>query len=167
MHLRLRRWPRPVIAALLFLSAPLAAADWNLHVAAGAAAPIDGRYAGAVSLGIERDWREFRDGRLSFDASLIAVGARSRAAAVLDRDVQALAVGLRWRHGRWVLGFAPALATARTDAVSGALQFVSTLGWQWPCCALLLQHVSNAGTNGRNIGENLLLLEARFGGPRG
>jgi hypothetical protein len=153
-----------VAALLLAVAAPAAASDWRFHAGAGVAAPLEGRHAAVGSLGVERDWRDFSRGRLAVDATVFGVGARAHDAVGLDRDVQTLAVGLRWRHGGWLLGFAPALATARTEAVSGSLQFVSTLGWQWSCCALLLQHISNAGTNGRNLGETMLMLEAHFGG---
>jgi hypothetical protein len=160
--LSLHRWC--IAMPMLLAAAPGQAADWHFHLSAGIAETVDGSgSAAAFSVGIERDWQPFRGGRLSWDGSLFAIAGR-RGTTGLDREVQALSVGLRWRSGGLLLGLSPALATARTDAVSGTLQFVTTLGWQWQCCALMLQHISNAGLNGRNMGENMLMLESRFGG---
>lgn len=158
-------------AALVALALPAAAAaeasldrHWNLRVGVGAAAPIEHDWSGVATLAVERYWRRFHGGRLSFDATLFALqGRRGGGDHDLVGDVQTLAFGVRWRHHDWLLGFAPAVASTRTDAISGSLKFVSTAGWQaLPCCALLLQHISNGSTHGRNFGETMLLLEARF-----
>ncbi len=161
---RMQTW----VAALLLGAAvaPAQAADWSGHVAAGYVTSIGGESSAVYSLGAEWPWagRRWFDGELSIDATLMSIEGRPDTGRDLHRDVQALAVGLRWRRNGWLLGFSPALATARTDAISGTLQFLTTAGHEWRRVGLYLQHLSNASTNGDNIGETMLLVEWRFGG---
>jgi hypothetical protein len=153
----------PIVALLLSaLAAPAGAAEpAEYRVALGAAKPHEQLWATTLSFGVERDWRPFHGGRLSWDGMLIAFDRREGegGAAELDRSVLMAAGGLRWRRGGFIKGFAVGLATPRTAAISGPLQFVTTLGYGWTPWAVLVQHVSNAGFTGRNHGETMLMLE--------
>jgi hypothetical protein len=155
------------IPLLMLAAAPVncqsLGSGWRGHVAAGATYPVGDRWSGAATIGAERGWRPFVGGLLTLDVSAIGIRGRQGTRPQLSNDTQALAVGMRWRRAGWILGFSPALATARTDTISGTLQFLTTAGYQWQCCALLLQHMSNAGIRGRNIGETMLVVEWGFG----
>lgn len=79
-----------------------------------------------------------------------------------------LAAGVRLQYapadrGRgWFLGLQPALQRGRTQALSGGLEFVSTLGWQGRRFSVQLRHVSNAGLSGPNRGETMALVGVGF-----
>ena len=77
----------------------------------------------------------------------------------LNHDVGLVTAGLRiqlWRG----LFFSEQLAliAGRTDALSSAGEFVSSLGWQEERWLLMLRHISNAELHKPNHGETLLLL---------
>jgi hypothetical protein len=150
--------------ALAFTAAAFAAPAAEratYRLALGAAKPHEERWATTIAFGLERDWRPFHGGRLSWDGMLMAFDRRDGEGgrAELDRAVLMAAGGLRWRRGGFINGFAVGLATPRTAAISGPLQFVTTLGYGWTHWAVLVQHVSNAGFEGRNHGETMLMLE--------
>jgi hypothetical protein len=156
------RWSAVILALWLSLVAPSGAAEpATFRLALGAAKPHEHLWATTISVGLERDWRPFHGGRLSWDGMLMAFDRREGegGAAELDRSVQMVAAGLRWRRGGFINGFAVGLATPRTAAISGPLQFVTTLGYGLTHWAVLVQHVSNAGFTGRNHGETMLMLE--------
>jgi hypothetical protein len=150
---------RILLTAALLLAASTAAAGPQYRFAVGAAKPHEERWTGTLTLGLERDWRPFHGGRLSWDAMLVAIDARDGEGPGLDRDVQLAGAGLRWRRSGFINGFAVALATPRTDAISGPVQFVTTIGYGRNGWAVLLKHISNAGFKGRNHGETILELE--------
>ncbi len=83
-------------------------------------------------------------------------------------DVWLLAAGVRLQYapddrGRgWFVSLQPALQSGRTQALSGGLEFVSTLGWQGRRFSLQLRHVSNAGLQGPNRGETMALVGVGF-----
>jgi hypothetical protein len=84
-------------------------------------------------------------------------------------DVWLLAGGARFRFGdegnwyrRLFLSFQPALQTGRTQALSSAYEFVSTLGWQGRRFSVQIRHVSNAGLHNPNRGETMALVGIGF-----
>jgi hypothetical protein len=83
----------------------------------------------------------------------------------LDHNVFIGAAGARlvnwWRNAFFSFQFAA--AAGRTDALSSAPQFVSSLGWQGRHWQLMLRHISNGNVfHGPNIGETMLLAGVRF-----
>lgn len=73
-------------------------------------------------------------------------------------------VGLRYeRTGSGLtLGAGIGAQAGETDALSGAPQFVTTLGWRWQRASLLVRHVSNASLHAPNEGETMLVAAWRF-----
>ncbi|NCT66712.1 MAG: lipid A 3-O-deacylase [Rhodanobacteraceae bacterium] len=97
------------------------------------------------------------------DLGLGWLQARSTSHARLDHDVGLVALGARlyvWR-GAFVSGQV-ALALGRTDALSSAGQFVSSIGWQGGHWVVLLRHVSDGETHKPNHGETMLLVGVGF-----
>lgn len=90
--------------------------------------------------------------------------------SVGTRDtVWLIAGGARFHYGDagdWYrslfFSFQPALQTGRTMALSGALEFVSTLGWQGKRFSVQLRHVSDAGMHDPNRGETMVLIGVGF-----
>ncbi|MFC5527786.1 acyloxyacyl hydrolase [Rhodanobacter ginsengisoli] len=107
-----------------------------------------------VSLGwIEgRDLARYRGNRYSTseDAWLLAAGARVHYGTADD-----------WYRHLFV-SFQPALNSARTQALSTAYEFVSTLGWQGQRFSVQVRHVSNGNLHHPNRGETMLLLGVGF-----
>lgn len=114
----------------------------------------DFSWAPDVSLGwIEgRDIARYRDNRYptSGEAWLLAAGVRLHYGAADDG----------YRH--LFLSFQPALNSARTQALSTAYEFVSTLGWQGQRFSVQVRHVSNGNLHHPNRGETMLLLGVGF-----
>lgn len=84
-------------------------------------------------------------------------------------DVTVLAAGARFYYGdagAWYhdlfFSFQPALKTGRTQALSSACEFVSTLGWQGKHLSLQLRHISNGGLHEPNRGETMALIGIGF-----
>lgn len=82
----------------------------------------------------------------------------------LADDVVVAYAGLRYeRTGNGLtLGAGVGAQAGESDALSGAPQFVTTLGWRWQAFSLLLRHVSNASIDQPNHGETMLLGAWRF-----
>lgn len=80
-----------------------------------------------------------------------------------------LAAGARFHYGEsgdWYqplfFSFQPALQSGRSMALSGSLEFVSTLGWQGRRFSLQVRHVSDGGLRDPNRGETMVLLGVGF-----
>lgn len=82
----------------------------------------------------------------------------------LRDDVLVAFVGLRYERtdNGLVLGAGIGAQAGETDALSGDLQFVTSLGWRWPRLTVLVRHISNAGLEELNGGETMLLVNRRF-----
>ena len=85
-------------------------------------------------------------------------------------DIWLLAGGIRLQQAerdtwarRWFVSFQPALQQGRTQALSSAYEFISTLGWRGDRFSVALRHVSNGGMHGPNRGETMLLVGVGFG----
>lgn len=55
-------------------------------------------------------------------------------------------------------GFGPALITHQSSTLTSQYQFITTFGWHHDHWALEVRHISNGGTRGDNVGENLVTL---------
>ncbi len=99
-----------------------------------------------------RDLGQFRHARYgtSDDIWLGAAGARFRLGTEED-----------WYHPLY-FSFQAALHTGRTQALSSAYEFVSTLGWQWRRFSFSVRHISNAKLHKPNRGETMALVGMRF-----
>lgn len=97
-------------------------------------------------------------GALYFD------GRRGLPGRDLGDGVVVVHAGLRYDRGPTglTLGSGVGVQSGTTDALSGAPQFVTTLGWRWTRVSLLLRHVSNASLRSPNDGETLASLGWRF-----
>lgn len=80
-----------------------------------------------------------------------------------------IAGGLRLHYGEathWYrslfFSFQPALNSGRTQALSSAYEFVSTLGWQGKRFNLQIRHISNGALHRPNRGETMALMGATF-----
>jgi hypothetical protein len=120
--------------------------------------------------------RRFGDSRFSWspDVSLGWIDgrdiARYRENGIGTRDsITLVAAGARFHYGEagdWYrslfFSFQPALQTGRTMALSGSLEFVSTLGWQGKRFSVQLRHISDAGMRDPNRGETMALVGVGF-----
>lgn len=86
------------------------------------------------------------------------------------QDVWLVGAGARWQWRQdasstpspWFLETQALIAAGRTDALSGPLQFATGLGWQGQRWEIVTRHISNAGLEGKNRGENQVLVGWRF-----
>ena len=99
--------------------------------------------------------------------SLAYLGDRSEAG--YGNGVWLVGVGerLRWQTEEgmaspWFVEGQVLLALGRTRAVSGPIQFGTAVGWTQGRWVALVRHVSNAGLQGENRGETMLLLGRSF-----
>jgi hypothetical protein len=100
-----------------------------------------------------RDMQRYRRSRYATTDAiwLVAAGVRIRYGS--DSD---------WYH-RLFFSFQPALHAGRTQALSSAYEFVSSMGWQGERFSFQLRHISNASFHEPNRGETMALLGVRFG----
>lgn len=168
---------RPVRLAMAFSLAlvgfPAAASHWEVQ---GGRSYMDADATNAVFVEAVFGERPIGNSRFSWspDLSLGWINGRPLAQYDVGRfatrdDVVLLAAGARFHYGdasNWYHGlffsFQPALQTGRSQALSSAYEFVSTLGWQWQHLSLQLRHVSNGGTHGPNRGETMALVGIGF-----
>ena len=68
----------------------------------------------------------------------------------------------RFVFGRWFAQGGIAATSSDTEVLSGHWQFMTGFGYRRDRFTVSLRHMSNAGTTGRNIGENLLLVQVGF-----
>lgn len=112
--------------------------------------------------GATRHW-----GRVAWQPALSLgwIDARDTHADRLDHHVYVGGAGVRlvdWWH-RAFFSFQLGVAGGRTDALSSAGQFISTLGWQGDHYQLMLRHISNGHIyGGRNLGETMFLVGFSF-----
>lgn len=62
----------------------------------------------------------------------------------------------------WFLGFGVAAIDDQSEVLSSTHQFLSSAGYRFGKFSLVLRHMSNGNTGGRNRGENLLTLNYSF-----
>lgn len=66
-----------------------------------------------------------------------------------------------WYHPLF-FSFQVAGQTGRTQALSSAYEFVSTLGWEWKYLSLQVRHISNGSFQQPNRGETMALVGLRI-----
>lgn len=112
------------------------------------------RWAPDVSLGwiAGRDLARYRDARPGTrDAIWLAAGG-----------VRVQAGGPRDWYRHFYGSFQLAVHGSRTQALSTAYEFVSTLGWQWHHLSVQVRHVSNGNFHQPNRGETMALAGVGF-----
>ncbi|TCV92792.1 lipid A 3-O-deacylase PagL [Luteibacter rhizovicinus] len=84
-------------------------------------------------------------------------------------DVLLAAAGARFHYGSagdwyqpFFFSFQVAGQTGRTQALSTAYEFVSTLGWQYRNFSFQVRHISNGGFTKPNRGETMALVGVGF-----
>lgn len=133
---------------------------------------------GANTAFVEAVFDEHRIGHTRFswspDVSLGWIDGRDLARYRGDRydtrdQAWLLAGGVRFHYGDagdWYrplfFSFQPALNTGRTQALSSAYEFVSTLGWQGRHVSFQIRHVSNGRLHKPNRGETMALIGVGF-----
>jgi len=162
-----------VLTALVAAAFPAAA----VHVEVQGGRSYMGSF-GANALFVESVFtaHRFGDSRFSWspDVSLGWIDgrdiARYRGNRYGTRDsIWLVAAGARFHYGDandWYrslfFSVQPAVQTGRTMALSGSLEFVSTLGWQGKRFSIQLRHVSDGGLRGPNRGETMALVGVGF-----
>jgi hypothetical protein len=136
-------------------------ARWELS--AGPSMTLNSEWTGAAFA--ERIGEERTFGRFTWapDLAFGWIAARSTHRANLDHDVGVAALGVRvylWR--RLFLSEQGAIIAGRTDALSSAGEFVSSLGWQGERWVAMVRHISNADLHKPNHGETMLLVGFAF-----
>lgn len=109
--------------------------------------------------------RELDDATLRAEIGGVYVRGRDHTPGQdLVDDVLVAFAGLRYERtdNGLVLGAGIGAQAGETDALSGAPQFVTSLGWRWPRVTVLVRHISNAGLDEPNGGETMLLVNGRF-----
>ncbi|MGH8278702.1 MAG: hypothetical protein ACRETQ_03940 [Gammaproteobacteria bacterium] len=59
-------------------------------------------------------------------------------------------------------GFGPAVITHQTSTLTSQYQFITTFGLHYDHWAIAVRHISNGGTRGDNVGENLVTVAWNF-----
>lgn len=139
------------IAAALAFCTPARA---GIHVGVGAADEHQDEGAPVVSIA----WRGQR--RHPWELMLGYIGERDRN-GINETWFAAGSKRFYWRQ--WFVSGGLAWVNVDNDVLSGHGQFITGVGRDFGPASLSLRHLSNAGTEGRNGGETLLLLEYGFG----
>ena len=91
------------------------------------------------------------------------IADRSTRTRDISPDVLVLLHTLRIPWRSFYFGLGAGLVSDKSDVLSSTFQFTQAIGWRFsPNWQLEVRHISNAGIEGRNIGENLLTLSYRF-----
>ncbi|MDE2156205.1 MAG: acyloxyacyl hydrolase [Xanthomonadaceae bacterium] len=174
MRLPIDKPLRLIIATcLLLLALPAAAA--RLELQAGRSYMSS---RGTATVFVESVFDEHRIGNTRFswspDVSLGWINGRDIGVYRHNRygtteDAWVLAGGVRAHYGDagdWYhhvfLSFQPAYNSARTQALSSAYEFVSTLGWQGQHFSVEVRHISNGALHHPNRGETMALVGVAF-----
>lgn len=164
-----------VLCAASLISVPASADDVHLQIEGGRS--YTDSY-GANTLFIEGTFGDHTIGNSRFswspDVSLGWINGRDIAhyreshPSTTD-DAYILAGGARFHYGDagdWYrhlfFSFQPAVQTARTQALSSAYEFVSTLGWQGQHFSFQIRHISNGDLHLPNRGETMALIGVGF-----
>ncbi|HEY0179097.1 MAG TPA: hypothetical protein VGC30_05635 [Dokdonella sp.] len=156
-----RLLPAVLAAAVL----PDAAHAASVHVLAGPTTTSSFRWTAALFADVTGDTRDWGPLRWQPAASLGWIAPHHTHEESLDHDVVVGGAGFRlvdWWRGAF-FGFEVAAAGGRTDALSSAVQFISTLGWQGDRYEFMVRHISDGSLfGGKNLGESMLLVGVRF-----
>lgn len=152
---------RGLLAAALLLPAalcPTVASAQHFEIGLGLLDEIDdqGSQVGTLS------WFP-RDGEWPLELMVGHMRGRDqRPDALGSPSVNFLSFSLQrqWKH--WFLGFGVAAIDDQSEVLSSTHQFLSSAGYRWGDFSLVLRHMSNGNTGGRNRGDNLLTLNYAF-----
>ncbi len=165
---------RPAVAAsLLTLALPATAARLELQ---GGRSYMDSYVSNTVFVEGIFDERRLGDSRFSWSPDVSAgwidgrdVPRYRHSRYTTSDDIWLVAGGARIRYGnagdwypRLFFSFQPALHTGRTQALSSAYEFVSTLGWQGRHFSVQVRHISNGSLHNPNRGETMALVGVAF-----
>lgn len=143
--------PHPALALLglwLFVSPALA----GMHLGVGLLDEIDGQ--GSHALTLSGETRQAHP----WEFMLGVLDARNRPASPTPR-VWLASVSKRFSWKSWFVQGGIAMTNSDTEVLSRHWQFQTGAGYRHRRFTLSLRHLSNAGTGGRNRGENILLLQ--------
>ncbi len=165
MHARLLRLAVAGTLAAASITPTFARAA-DLGIVAGRSATTENRWTTSVFVNIGsdhvRDWRGFH---VQPVATVGWIQARRTSREHLDHAVYVAGAGLRlvdWWHGAFA-SFQLGVAGGRTDALSSAGQFISSVGWRGPHWTVMIRHISNGDVfGGKNLGETMLMAGVRF-----
>ena len=168
-------WQRRVVAVGIAFAACHAASATDLDLEVGRSY-MD--CASTPTVFVEVVPGEHRIGATQFvwspDASLGWIDGRDAgryrySAYSTTSSIWLVAGGVRIRTGddaAWYrplfFSFQPALHTGRTQALSSAYEFVSTLGWQGRHFNFQIRHISNGSLHEPNRGETMALIGVTF-----
>ncbi|HET8554840.1 MAG TPA: hypothetical protein VFL78_08450 [Rhodanobacteraceae bacterium] len=164
----LTRFPRMLavglLAAACFTPAFAHAAD--VSVVAGRSTTTDHRWTTSAFVNIGADKVHTWHGlHVQPVATIGWIKGRRMAQEHLNRNVYVAGAGLRlvdWWHGAFA-SFQIGAAGGRTDALSSAGQFISSVGWQGVHWVVMVRHISNGNLfGGKNLGETMLMAGIRF-----
>ena len=163
------RFPHLLLAAVVagagMLAASVPAAATDVNVVAGSSVTSSSRWTQAAFVDVAASTRDWRGIHWQPVASLGWINGRSTRQDNLDHDVFVGGAGVRlvdWWRGAF-FSFQLGAAAGRTDAISSAGQFISSLGWQGRHYVVMVRHVSNGRIyGGKNLGETMLLAGVRF-----
>lgn len=152
-----------LIAAATVIPAPAHAADFN--ITAGRSVTSGSRWTSSAFVNAGGGVYDWHGLHLQPVGTLGWVKSRDTPHDHLDHDVFVAGGGLRlvslW-HGAF-FSFQLGVAGGRTDALSSAGQFISSLGWQGDHWVVMVRHISNGRIfPGKNLGETMLVAGLRF-----
>lgn len=146
---------RKLCAALLLLAGSAAHAGWEFG--AGLGDEIFGETPVTAQLSYQFG------GRYEQVVSLVAISERESRQRDISPNTVLLSYLVRIPIKRFYLGLGVAAASDTSPVISSNLLYTQTVGFRISERWLLeARHVSNAGREGRNIGENLFNLIYRF-----
>ncbi len=160
------RFTHVAAASLLAIACTGPAHAADLDIVAGRSATTGHRWTTSVFVDVAAD-RIFDWRGLHFRPVATAgwIEARDTRRQHLDHDVFVGGAGLRlvhWWRGAFA-SFQVGVAGGRTDALSSAGQFISSVGWQGRHWVVMVRHISNGDLfGGRNLGETMLMAGVRF-----
>jgi len=152
-----------LLAAATLTPAPARAAD--ISITAGRSVTSGGRWTTSAFVnagGKTYDWKGLH---LQPVGTVGWVQGRDTPHDNLDHDVFVAGGGVRLANlwHRAFFSFQLGVAGGRTDALSSAGQFISTLGWQGDHWVFMLRHISNGRIfHGKNLGETMALVGVTF-----
>lgn len=158
--------PKRILPALLALIFTSQAPATEVDLTGGGSATVGMRWTPAAFLDVgTSESHEWAGLHWQPVATVGWIGQRDDANDDLDHDVAIAGAGVRlvdWWGGAFV-GLEAGYVDRRTDALSSHEQFISSLGWRGERVVLMVRHISNGDLfGGRNLGETMLLVGARF-----
>lgn len=158
----------PLLAAGLMMASsfvPTTARAADVDILAGRSVTSGSRWTNSAFVNVAFNTYEYKNLHIRPVATVGWVDGRSTHHDNLDHDVYVAGGGLRlenfW-HGMFA-SFQVGVAGGRTDALSSAGQFISSVGWSGHHMTFMIRHISNGHIfHGRNLGETMAMVGVRF-----